>query len=78
MNTPSPSLASQTVVEMMAIMMVLVLNMGNMRERSTLMAMVIVRHKELETQRTNIMVMAIINLEKHERMIVHTIYEHEH
>lgn len=77
MNTPSPSLASQTVVEMMAIMMVLVLNMRNMRERSALMAMVIVCHKELETQRTNMMAMAIINLEKHERMTIHTMYEHE-
>ncbi len=41
------------------------------------MAMVIVYHKELERQRINMMVMAIINFEKHERMMVHTIYEHE-
>jgi hypothetical protein len=76
-NTPSPSLASQTLAKMMAIMMVLVLNMRNFKERSALMAMVNVRHKELERQRTNMKVMVIINLNKHERMTVHTIYKYE-
>jgi hypothetical protein len=50
-SIPSPSFAIQTLAEMMAIMMVLVLNTKNLRERSTLMAMVIVHHKELERQR---------------------------
>jgi len=50
-SIPSPSLAIQTLAEMMVIMMVLVLNTKNLRERSALMAMVIVRHKELERQR---------------------------
>jgi hypothetical protein len=62
---------------MMVIMMVLVLNTRNFKERNALMAMVIVCHEELERQRTNMMVMAIIDLEEHERTIVCTIYEHE-
>jgi cadmium resistance protein CadD (predicted permease) len=77
MNTPSPSFASQTLAKMMVTMMVLVLNIRNLRERNTLMAMVIVHHKELERQRTNMMAMAIINFKKHERTTIHTIYERE-
>jgi hypothetical protein len=76
-NTPSHPLASQTLAKMMAIMMVLVLNTRNLKERSALMAMVTVRHKELERQIINMMVMAIINLKNHERMMVHTIHESE-
>jgi hypothetical protein len=72
-STPSPSLASQTFAKMM----VLVLNTRNLRERNTLMAMVNIHHEELERQITNMMVMAIIDLEEHERTMVHIIYERE-
>jgi len=76
-NTPFPSFASQTLAEMMVIVMVLVLNMRNLKERNTLMAMVNIHHKELERQITNMMVMAITNLEEHERTMVRIIYEHK-
>lgn len=72
-SIPSPSLAFQTLAQMM----VLVLNIRNLRERNTLMALVIIRHKELERQKTNMMAMVIINFKKHERMTIHTIYECE-
>jgi hypothetical protein len=76
-STPSPSLASQTLAKMMVIVMVLVLNTRNLRKRNTLMAMVNIHHEELERQITNMMVMAIIDLEEHERTMVHIIYERE-
>jgi hypothetical protein len=44
-SIPSNSLASQTLAKMMAIAKVLMLNMRNLRERSALMAMVIVCHE---------------------------------
>jgi hypothetical protein len=47
-DTFFPSLAFQTLAKMMAMAMVLMLNTRNLRERSAMMAMVIVRHKELE------------------------------
>ncbi len=47
-NTPFLSFTSQSLVKMMAIAMVLVLNMRNLKERNTLMAMVTIRHEELE------------------------------
>jgi len=37
--------------------------------------MLTICHKKLDRQRSNIMVMAITNLEEHERTMVHTIYE---
>jgi hypothetical protein len=76
-STPSPSLASQSLVKMMVIAMVLVLNTRKLRERNTLMAMVTICHEELERQILNMMAMAITDLEEHERMMVHTIYECE-
>jgi hypothetical protein len=76
-SIPFPSFAFQTLTEMMVIMMVLVLNMRNLRERSTLMAMVVVRHKELERQIINMMAMAIIDLGKQEKTMIRTIYKHE-
>jgi len=39
--------------------------------------MVNIHHEELERQITNMMVMAIIDLEEHERTMVHIIYERE-
>ncbi len=39
--------------------------------------MLTVYHEQLEKQRSNMMVMAIIDLEEHERKIIHTIYEHK-
>jgi hypothetical protein len=74
-STPSPSLVFQTLVEMMAMAVVLVLNTKNLRERSALMVMLIVFHEELERQRSNMMVMAIIDFKEHERTMVRTIYE---
>jgi hypothetical protein len=44
-NILSASLASQTLAKMMVTTMVLMLNMRNLRERSLMMAMVIVHHK---------------------------------
>lgn len=41
------------------------------------MVMLTVYHEQLEKQRSNMMVMAIIDLEEHERKIIHTIYEHK-
>jgi hypothetical protein len=74
-STPSLSLAFQTLVEMMAMVMVLVLNTKNLRERSALMVMLIVFHEELERQRSNMMMVAIIDLKEHERTTICTIYE---
>jgi hypothetical protein len=37
--------------------------------------MLTICHKEFKRQRSNIMVMAIINLKKHEKTTIHTIYE---
>jgi hypothetical protein len=77
LSIPSPSLASQTLAKMMLIVMVLVLNMRNLREKNTLMAMVTTHHEELERQITNVMAMAITDLEEHGRTTVHIIYECE-
>jgi hypothetical protein len=46
----SPSRAFQTLAKMMVMAMVLVLNIRNLRERSTLMAMVIFCHEETKKQ----------------------------
>jgi hypothetical protein len=50
-SIPSPSLAFQTLAKMMAIAMVFVLNIRNLKERSTLMAMVTIHHEKLKDKK---------------------------